>query len=115
MQFIPDQQGTYMEWSFEGVMCHGFFKPETSVAILNFCLQEAMVTITYRVLDANTSTPQRFNMETCLYRVPVNGNCVESRHDLYSFSAAPGTGLIRPSMSTKSRTRERDVASPSLC
>ncbi|KAI9911235.1 hypothetical protein PsorP6_008893 [Peronosclerospora sorghi] len=54
--FIPDKQGTYMEWSFEGVMCHGFFKPEASVAILNFCLQEAMVTITYRVLDANSAS-----------------------------------------------------------
>ncbi|CAH0476840.1 unnamed protein product [Peronospora belbahrii] len=43
-----------MEWSFEGVTCHGVFKPEASVAILNFCLQESMVTITYRVLDVNT-------------------------------------------------------------
>ncbi|GMF09555.1 unnamed protein product [Phytophthora lilii] len=54
MQFIPDEQGTFMEWSFEGVTCHGVFKPEASVAILNFCLQESMVTITYRVLDANS-------------------------------------------------------------
>ncbi|KAF4324120.1 hypothetical protein BBO99_00001792 [Phytophthora kernoviae] len=54
VQFIPDEQGTFMEWSFEGVTCHGVFKPEASVAILNFTLQESMVTITYRVLDANT-------------------------------------------------------------
>ncbi|KUF96179.1 Thymidylate kinase [Phytophthora nicotianae] len=54
VQFIPDEQGTFMEWSFEGVTCHGVFKPEANVAILNFCLQESMVTITYRVLDANT-------------------------------------------------------------
>ncbi|KAF1321168.1 hypothetical protein FI667_g12035, partial [Globisporangium splendens] len=53
-QFIPDEQGTFMEWSFEGVTCHGVFKPESSVAIFNFCLQESMVTITYRILDANT-------------------------------------------------------------
>ena len=44
-----------MEWSFEGVTCHGIFKPEASVATLNFCLQESMVTITYRVLDANSA------------------------------------------------------------
>eukprot|EP00644_Phytophthora_capsici_P017551 jgi/Phyca11/551420/estExt2_Genewise1Plus.C_PHYCAscaffold_420071 len=49
-----DAARTFMEWSFEGVTCHGVFKPEASVAILNFCLQESMVTITYRVLDANT-------------------------------------------------------------
>ncbi|TYZ68889.1 hypothetical protein PybrP1_012593 [[Pythium] brassicae (nom. inval.)] len=54
IQFIPDEQGTFMEWSFEGVTCHGVFKPEASVAIFNFCLQESMVTITYRILDANT-------------------------------------------------------------
>ncbi|CAH0517671.1 unnamed protein product [Peronospora belbahrii] len=54
VQFIPNEQGTFMEWSFEGVTCHGVFKPEASVAILNFCLQESMVTITYRVLDVNT-------------------------------------------------------------
>ncbi|GAB9477715.1 hypothetical protein Gpo141_00014848, partial [Globisporangium polare] len=54
IQFIPDEQGTFMEWSFEGVTCHGVFKPESSVAIFNFCLQESMVTITYRILDANT-------------------------------------------------------------
>ncbi|KAJ0391934.1 hypothetical protein P43SY_011225 [Pythium insidiosum] len=53
-QFIPDEEGTFMEWSFEGVTCHGVFKPEASVAIFNFCLQESMVTITYRILDANT-------------------------------------------------------------
>ncbi|RLN45288.1 hypothetical protein BBJ28_00010010 [Nothophytophthora sp. Chile5] len=40
--FIPDEQGTFMEWSFEGVTCHGVFKPESSVAIFNFCLQESM-------------------------------------------------------------------------
>jgi hypothetical protein len=55
VQFIPDEQGTFMEWSFEGVTCHGVFKPEASVAILNFCLQDSMVTITYRVLDANSA------------------------------------------------------------
>jgi hypothetical protein len=44
-----------MEWSFEGVTCHGVFKPEASVAIFNFCLQASMVTITYRVLDANST------------------------------------------------------------
>ncbi|RLN32572.1 hypothetical protein BBJ28_00012129 [Nothophytophthora sp. Chile5] len=54
-QFIPDEQGTFMEWSFEGVTCHGVFKPESSVAIFNFCLQESMVTITYRILDANST------------------------------------------------------------
>ncbi|CAK5160331.1 unnamed protein product, partial [Aphanomyces euteiches] len=54
IQFIPDEQGTFMEWSFEGVTCHGLFKPESSVAIFNFCLQDSMVTITYRILDANT-------------------------------------------------------------
>ncbi|CEG38458.1 -like protein [Plasmopara halstedii] len=54
VQFIPDEQGIFMEWSFEGVTCHGVFKPETNVAILNFCLRESVVTITYRVLDANT-------------------------------------------------------------
>lgn len=45
-----------MEWSFEGVTCHGVFKPESSVAICNFCLQESMVTITYRILDANSTS-----------------------------------------------------------
>lgn len=54
VQFIPDEQGTFMEWSFEGVTCHGVFKPEASVAIFNFCLQESMVTITYRILDPNS-------------------------------------------------------------
>ncbi|GLD97452.1 hypothetical protein PINS_up006136 [Pythium insidiosum] len=54
IQFIPDEEGTFMEWSFEGVTCHGVFKPEASVAIFNFCLQDSMVTITYRILDANT-------------------------------------------------------------
>ncbi|OQS02568.1 hypothetical protein THRCLA_21388 [Thraustotheca clavata] len=54
IQFIPDEQGMFMEWSFEGVTCHGLFKPESSVAIFNFCLQESLVTITYRILDANT-------------------------------------------------------------
>lgn len=53
-QFIPDEQGTFMEWSFEGVTCHGVFKPEASVAIFNFTLQESMVTITYRAVDANS-------------------------------------------------------------
>lgn len=55
-QFIPDEQGTFMEWSFEGVTCHGVFKPEASVAIFNFCLQESMVTITYRILDPNSTS-----------------------------------------------------------
>lgn len=55
-QFIPDAQGTFMEWSFEGVTCHGVFKPESSVAIFNFCLQDSMVTITYRVLDASSTS-----------------------------------------------------------
>lgn len=53
-KFIPDEQGTFMEWSFEGVTCHGVFKPEASVAIFNFTLQESMVTITYRAVDANS-------------------------------------------------------------
>jgi hypothetical protein len=53
-QFIPDEEGTFMEWSFEGVTCHGVFKPESSVAIFNFCLQDSMVTITYRMLDPDS-------------------------------------------------------------
>lgn len=53
-KFIPDEQGTLMEWSFEGVTCHGIYQPQTKVAIFNFCLQESIVTITYRILDENT-------------------------------------------------------------
>jgi hypothetical protein len=45
---------TTMGWVFEGVTCHGVFKPEASVAIFNFTLQESMVTITYRAVDANS-------------------------------------------------------------
>lgn len=33
--------------------CHSVFKPKSSVAIFNFCLQESMVTITNRIIDVN--------------------------------------------------------------
>lgn len=44
-----------MEWSFEGVKCHGVFTNVSNVATLNFCLPTAMVTITYRVLDRDST------------------------------------------------------------
>lgn len=55
LQFLPDEQGTFMEWNFDGVLCHGVFKPVASIAIFNFSLPESMVTITYRILDANST------------------------------------------------------------
>ncbi|CCI48769.1 unnamed protein product [Albugo candida] len=54
IQFLPSDECTFMEWSFEGVKCHGVFTNVSNVATLNFCLPTAMVTITYRVLDRDT-------------------------------------------------------------
>ncbi|KAF4035815.1 hypothetical protein GN244_ATG12158 [Phytophthora infestans] len=103
VQFIPDEQGTFMEWSFEGVTCHGVFKLEANVAILNFCLQESMVTITYRVLDANT-------MAVCIVDVDSEhtptiqyGNMYVARmpsplHIISSYSCAARLLLLFPAV-----------------
>lgn len=46
---------TLMEWSFEGTICHGFFDPMTNVAIFHFALPQSLVTITYRIIDINST------------------------------------------------------------
>eukprot|EP00947_MAST-08B_sp_MAST-8B-sp1_P004827 g4827.t1 len=54
MKFIADPKGMLMEWEHAGHKCNGVFQPATSVAILNFYMAASTVTITYRVMDADT-------------------------------------------------------------
>ena len=54
MKFIPDSQGTFLEWEFGGHRCNGQFQPATSVMMLNFYLKSSSLTYTFRVMDAHT-------------------------------------------------------------
>ncbi|RHY02703.1 hypothetical protein DYB36_006366, partial [Aphanomyces astaci] len=96
--FIPDDKGTFMEWSFEGATCHGLFKPEASVAIFNFCLHDSMVTITYRMLDASTQSLRTSLLSPwCTFCIILEKVHMLSRG---LFRAAPLTSALRRNAST---------------
>jgi hypothetical protein len=54
MSFSPDENGTFMQWTYAGSRCHGTFHPNSSVATLIFPLKSATVTISYRVMGPDT-------------------------------------------------------------
>lgn len=54
MQFLPDETGSFLQWQYAGKRCHGAFRPNGNVAILNFYLDRSTVTITYRCMDADS-------------------------------------------------------------
>lgn len=57
IQFLPQENTDriLMEWSFEGTVCHGFFDPKTNMALFHFALSDSMATITYRLIDSNST------------------------------------------------------------
>jgi len=56
MKFLTaSTQEMYLEWEFEGSLCHGKFLPRGGgVAILNFLTPRSTVIVVYRVVDAKT-------------------------------------------------------------
>ena len=43
-----------MQWEYAGSQCTGTYQASTKVAVLHLHMPDSSVTITYRVLDANT-------------------------------------------------------------
>jgi hypothetical protein len=50
-----DGRGGYtMQWEYAGSQCNGTYQASTKTAVLHLNMPASSVTITYRVLDANT-------------------------------------------------------------
>lgn len=56
-QFLhdPESSQTKMEWQYGGESCSGIFNSATSTAVLNFFLRTSTVSITYRILDPDST------------------------------------------------------------
>jgi hypothetical protein len=54
IRFSHEDDMTKLEWQYGGESCTGIFNSGTSTAVLNFFLRTSTLTITYRILDANT-------------------------------------------------------------
>jgi len=44
-----------LEWQYGGTTCHGRFVPAPNVMVLQFTLKTAVITATYRIVDANST------------------------------------------------------------
>lgn len=44
-----------LEWQYGGTTCHGRFVPAPNVMVLQFMLKTAVITATYRIVDANST------------------------------------------------------------
>ena len=50
----PTSEQTRLDWQYGGESCQGIYNSVTRTAVLNFFLRTSTVTITYRVLDADS-------------------------------------------------------------
>jgi hypothetical protein len=50
----PTSEQTRLDWQYGGESCQGVYNSVTRTAVLNFFLRTSTVTITYRVLDADS-------------------------------------------------------------
>ena len=54
MKFSDESEQTVVEWQYGGEACSGIFNPVTSTAVFSFFLRSSTVTVTYRVVDADS-------------------------------------------------------------
>jgi len=50
----PKTSEINLEWQYSGALCSGKFSLAVNVAVLNFSVKNSFVTVTYRVVDADT-------------------------------------------------------------
>lgn len=51
----PQKKETFLEWQYSGTLCKGTFFPSTQVCVMHFILRNSMVTVTYRIVDEDST------------------------------------------------------------